>query len=141
MSSIIYPSSFSTTPVMTLHNGSSHLSSQLVVQSARARLNLRQLPNGVIYDLGGTTQAPLLPPSVTAEVVIELATKAAVVAEYEAWGDHVGKKETLTGTKISGGTMTCMAWLEQLEIVSPFPTNIDTQLTVRLLFRPTTNWV
>ncbi len=140
MSSIIYPSSFASSPALTLHNGTTHKAAAIVPRSAVAQLDYIVLPNKVLYDPNGSGQAARLPDVVVARVVVQLTTKAAVVAEFEAMCNQVGVKATLTATKISGGTVTCAARLEQVENVSPFLLEIDRQMEVQLTFRPLTNW-
>lgn len=140
MSSIAYLSSFGTSPTLTLHNGTTHKAGAIVEKSALAQIDYVLLPNKTIYDPNGSAQAPRVPDVVVGTVMITLANKAAVVAEFEAMCGHVGKRATLTATKISSGTVTCGARLEQVENISPFPTDIDNIIEVRLTFRPLTVW-
>lgn len=140
MSSIAYLSSFGTTPTLTLHNGTTHKAGGIVNKSAQAQLDYILLPNKTWYDPNLNSQAPRVPDAVVAMVVVTLANKAAVVTEFEVMCGHVGKKATLTATKISSGTVTCTARLEQVENISPFPIDIDDTMEVQLVFRPLTNW-
>ncbi len=141
MSSIIYPSSFASSPTLTLHNGTTHKAAAIVIRSAVAQLDYIVLPNKVLYDPNGSGAAPRLPDIVVAKVAVQLANKTAIVTEFEAMCNQVGVKAILTGTKISGGTLTCTARLEQVENVSPFLLDIDRQMEVQLTFRPLTTWV
>lgn len=141
MSSIIYPSSWATTPVMTLHNGTTHFAKALITQTQKAELDLIMLPNHVIYDPNGpSVAAPTVPARFVAEIIIKLATQALIVAEWAAWELHVGKIDTLTATKISSGTVTCTARLESITNVYPFQDSIDKQITVEAAFVPLTAW-
>lgn len=140
MSSILYPSSFATSPTLTLHNGTTHSAAALITLSAAAQIDYVVLPNKVIYDPNGTIQAPRLPEAVLARVVVRLASKAAIVTEFEAMCGHVGKRATLTANKVSSGTMTCTARLERVENVYPFQEAINTMIWVQLRFQPLTIW-
>ena len=141
MSTIAYLSSFSSTPTMTLHDGSSYFSQQLVTKSPMAMVNYITLPNYVLYDPNGTTKAATMPQAIEAVHLIRLSTQTLSVDKYREWcEDVVGQRATLTGVEIDGGNVTCTARLESAEAVLNGRVDLNRIIKVKLVFQPLTDW-
>lgn len=138
MTDLSYLTSFG---LQTLHNGTTHRAQSLVSASAEAKLDLKQLPNGAIFDPNGSTPAPLTPRPVTYDLMLVYSTPDLAEAEHNTIMDLVGTAATLTATQIDGaGTQTCTARLRKIESNrrgAPFRSR---KIKMKLHFTPTDNW-
>ena len=87
--------------------------------AARALLNLIELPNGTVFDPNGAIEdAAVLPQKFKSTHMLRYSTPAAAVAEAENIMALVGTRATVTATKVTTGTITCIARVEQVMLKS-----------------------
>lgn len=139
--SILRLTNFATTPTaMVLHNGVNYFSQTWIGESAEARIRVRQLSNGVLHDLDGTSQAILIPQPFSATVLVKLQFKYEVNDKWQEWRLNAGKRAILTGEDIVGNPYTCTARLRQIKRLQPNRLVINNKLKVEVFFVPINNW-
>lgn len=126
----------------TLHNGSTHHNATGVnPDSTKAKLDLIELANGVLFDPNGTGPAPTVPQPIKVEIVLKYSTAAAAETEAESIVALVGTRNTLTAKRMAAGTTrTCLARLEQVIDRRRYPQEASREITLELHFQPLNNW-
>lgn len=146
MSILGYLTRFNSSPSITLHNGTTIINKSVIENSAEAVIEYIRLPNYVLYDPNGTEDAPTVPGTITAVVLLRSPSPGIddfVESEYETWCTAVGKRAILTGARLlTGGTATCTARLRSVRNVSPQPTasEFNEHVEVEFVFVPLDNW-
>lgn len=102
-----------------LHNGSTIHCTDMLTKSGKAKLNLVTLPSGAIIDPNGSSEdAAVVPQKFKSVHLLTYTSEATAVAEAESILALVGTRDTVTATKVSSGTDTCEARIEQVTIVN-----------------------
>jgi hypothetical protein len=114
---IIIPISFGT---VILHNETTHLASKSLMPANKADSKLIMLPNGQWFDPHGTGNAPVTPGKLKASITLNCASEAALSTAVLTIFDSIGSRKTLTVKLLDNSTKTCLARLEEVDLVHPF---------------------
>ncbi|MBE2222113.1 MAG: hypothetical protein IAF02_11260 [Anaerolineae bacterium] len=129
---IVTPISFG---ALTLHNSTSHFSAKTIIVPYKAKIQLIELPGGVLFDTALGGDGPILPGHLTASVVISSPSTAALSTEIDTIFTFFGKLETLSVRKLDSTIITCDARIETIELVHPFKIVTGTKTKVNLNFQ------
>lgn len=124
-----------------LHNGSTHYATSTIRESAKADFKPIQLPNGRLYDMYQSYDAPVSPAKFTCTLLLRL-PKDSAIAEFEAIAALIGTRGIVTGKRntTTGLTTTCTARLTGIANVNRDDKHFNNGLRLKLSFTPLDVW-
>ena len=124
-----------------LHNGTTHYATSTIRESAKADVKPIKLPNGRLYDMYQSYDAPVSPTNFTATLLLRLA-KDSAIAEFEAIAALVGTRATVIGKRntTTGATATCTARLTGIANINRDDKHFNNGIRIKLSFTALDLW-
>lgn len=106
---------------LSLHNGTTVKARGRIEEPARALVQILTLPDGTKYDnMPAATIAPLVPGTITTEIFIKEATKAASQTTLNNIAAKLGKRGTITAQEVGSLTfVTATARMTGIRNITP----------------------